>query len=157
MMPGSAVVSGADVLAGSCVTGATPRPCRTSGRRPCDAVAAAALGVVVGPASVVAAADCRRRSGVLFAWLMVDSDGTLSQVLLGHAGDARAGDVLSLFCYAGLLVAGGALAGGRAPGHAIPTDGAVALCAWFTMRLTDTAAPRCSRSTPACSPRFGCG
>ena len=140
MMPGSAVVSGADVLAGSCVTGADATPVQDEwpAARPTRSRRlrwAWSLGLqVLSLLPIVAAVP-----GVLFTWLMVDSDGTLSQVLLGMLVTLVPATLLSLFCYATLLVLAARLAGRFVRPGTHPSDGAVACCAWFTMRLTDTA------------------
>jgi non-ribosomal peptide synthetase-like protein len=139
LMPGAAVAAGADVVAGSCVTGLDATPVQDewpASRRPSRRRRWAwSLGLqLVELLPIVAALP-----GLLLTWLTVDTDGTLDQVLLGMAIVLAPATLISVFCYAVLLALMVRLVGRFTRPGVHPSDGAVAWCAWLSTRLTDTA------------------
>jgi non-ribosomal peptide synthetase-like protein len=140
LMPGASVASGADVVAGTCVTGMDATPvfgewpaARTSRSKRVNW--AYSLGLqAMRLLPIIATVP-----GLLIAWLTVDTDGTLVQVAIGLAETVVPATLVSLLCYGGLLVSLVRVVSlGVRPGMH-PSDGVVAWCAWFTTRLTDTA------------------
>jgi non-ribosomal peptide synthetase-like protein len=138
LMPGAVVGEGFEVAAGTCVVGeamSTPGvwpPARTPSTRR-RWVYSLALGML-SLLPIVAAAP-----GLLLTWFMVDTDGTLAQVVVNVLVSAAPAMLVSLACYAGLLALAVRLAGRAVRPGMHRSDGGVAFSAWLVTRLTDTA------------------
>ena len=138
LMSGAVVGEEVEVAAGTCVVGeavSTPGvwpPVRTPSTRG-RWTYSLALGLI-GLLPIVVAVP-----GLLLPWFMVNTDGTLAQVVLSVVESVVPATLVSLACYAGVLALAVRLAGRVVRPGLHRSDGRVAWSAWLVTRLTDTA------------------